>query len=203
MYFCRRICLAKLLLFIEALASLVIAAPSMAEPQLLVELRDAKMACFDCLPIDIRIDSLGWSQPITTNDIGKTFTMPPDVLDDANRYLTSSSAAGIIFYLQSIGPSGASTIPTVSSTSLTYGDLLNNPQVIRLVPTLGPNLSGYTISNITQMLNRLDIIQISGTRYGLSAASTMHIYGTVVPEPSTFLLIVFAHLLLRVRLPRR
>jgi hypothetical protein len=186
------------------LASLVIAGPSLAQQQLLVELRDADMDCADCQPVDMRIVFAGWSQPITTSDIGKTFNMPMDVLDNLSPILTSSEASfGMSFQLFSIGPGGPNLFGRVSSAQLTNGDLLNNPQVIRHAPKLGPNLSGYTISSITQTLNSLVITQQSSTRYLLNAETTVHMYGAPVPEPPTLLLIVFAHCLLRIRLPRR
>src|SRR5688572_15171771 len=89
------------------LATLLIAAPSLAQQQLLVELRDADMGCFDCRPVDMRIDFAGWSQPITTSDVGKTFNMPMDLLDDLSQILTSSEASfGMSIQLLSIGPGG-------------------------------------------------------------------------------------------------
>jgi hypothetical protein len=180
-------------------ASLLIAGPSLAQPQLLVELRNAEMICGNCQPIDMRIDFQAtltpWSQPITTGDVGRTFTMPADLLNDIGPYLTSSSGIGFSMVLRSIGPGGTDRFGNVSSTSFTLGSLTNNPQVIRYVPALGLNLSGYTISSITQTLNSLEVTQQSSSRFRLNAFSTFYIYGAVVPEPSALVLLVLGHCL--------
>jgi hypothetical protein len=128
--------------------------------------------------------------------------MPPDVLDDFAAALTSPALFGLGFQLRSIGPGGPVLSGDVPSSVLTNGSLTNNPQVIRHVPALGPNLVGYEISNITQTLNNLEIIQQSATRYLLTANSTFHVYGVAIPEPSTLVLLAIAHCTLRVRLTK-
>jgi hypothetical protein len=192
------------------LATLAIAAPSMAEPQLLVELRNAELICVDCRPIDMKIviaagtpdGNALWSLPISANDVGTTFVMPPHTLDNFAAVLTHPVFFGLVIALESVGPTGPELSGRVSSSDLTHGNLFNNPQVIRHVPASGPNLTGYAISNITQTLNSLDIVEQSPNRFRLDAVSTLHIYGTAIPEPSTLVLISFAQCALWICLTR-
>ena len=128
--------------------------------------------------------------------------MPPDTLENFAAALTNPLLFGIGIELAEHRTYGTRTLRKCIIGALTNGSLFNNPQVIRHVPAVGPNLIGYEISKITQTLNSLDIIQQSPTRFRLDAVSTLHIYGGAIPEPSTLVLTAFAHCALRVRQPR-
>jgi hypothetical protein len=143
-----------------------------------------------------------WSQVITQSDVGHTFPMPAELLDDFVVLTSANSNLLLHFQLSSIGPGGPSGVGLVPSGVFTEGSLRNNPQVIRHAPVLGPNLTGYTISSITQTLESLTINQIGSNFYQLDAVSTFRIYGAVVPEPPSLVLLVLAHCVLRIRLPR-
>jgi hypothetical protein len=190
------------------LASMLIAGPSFAQP-ILMELRDATLGCFDCMPVDMQITmraevgagGAAWSQVITQSDIGRPFNLPADLLDDFD-VLTSGADVYLDFWLDSIGPGGPTVMGYVPPGIFTNGSLINNPQVIRHAPVRGNGLSGYTISSITQTLNSLAVRQLSASVYNLTSMSTFRIYGAVVPEPSTLALLIIAQCLLGVRFPR-
>jgi hypothetical protein len=186
------------------LASLVIAGPSFAQ-SLLVEMRDAEMFCFDCPRDNITLTLDGsfstgavqpWLQLVTTNDIGATFTMPSDLLDDFAAGLTRDDPGlHLAIELHNAGAGG-----NVNSDAITFGTLLNNPEVFRYAPVLGRNLTGYTISSITHTLNSLVITPIASNRFNLSGNSTVRIYGITIPEPCTlFLVLILAIHPLRLR----
>jgi hypothetical protein len=166
-----------------ALVSFVVAGPSFAQ-SLLVEMRDADMTCSGCPPnLKITLDgsfSTGgvqpWVQPITTNDVGATFTMPSSLLDDFAAGLTSGDTGLGLTMLIGNGGTGR-----VNSNDITFGTTVNNPEVIRYAPGRGRNLTGYTISSITQTLNSLVITQLNPNHYNAGASSTFYIYGTAIP----------------------
>jgi hypothetical protein len=79
----------------------------------------------------------------------------------------------------------------VNSNDLTFGTGgANIPDVIRYAPGRGRNLTGYTITSITQTLNSLSITQLNPNHYNAGASSTFYIYGTAVPEPCTTVLVL-------------
>jgi hypothetical protein len=176
--------------------------------QLLMELRSARVGCIDCLPVQIGFGAItdgasaGWSLPITETDVHQTFTMPADVLSEFG-FLTANVDVALGFGLDGLDGSGETTSTGVVPPGIfTHGSLINNPQVIRFVPVLGRSLSGYTINQITQTINSFVVSGPSNNR-NVDVTSTFRIYGAVVPEPSTLVLLVFAHCLLRVRIARR
>jgi hypothetical protein len=147
----------------------------------LLELRDADMFCFDCPRdnITITLDAprdARWAQPVTTNDIGATFTMPSDLLDDFAGLTSGHTGFSLTTTVH-----GGGVVGYANSDAITYGTMLNNPEVIRHAPVLGRNLTGYTISSITHTLNSLVVTQLNPSHYNVSASSTVHIYGTAIP----------------------
>jgi hypothetical protein len=175
------------------LAAILVAASSFAQ-SLLVETGDAQMFCGNCPPENITIALTGsfstggvtWAQSVTTNDIGATFTMPSNFLDDFAAGLTSGDIGlGLQMKIHNSGAGG-----NINSDAITHGAQLNNPQVFRRAPELGRNLTGYTISSITHALTSLAVTQIASNRYNVSGTSTLHIYGTAIPEPCTLFLVL-------------
>jgi hypothetical protein len=74
--------------------------------------------------------------------------------------------------------------------------------VARFVPVLGPNLSGYHVTGITQTIDSINFIPITASRYRAEASSTIRVYGEVVPESATWILAMVTPASFLVR-PRR
>jgi hypothetical protein len=189
---------------------LVLHGESTAEPILLVELKSSGF-CFDCLPEGMEFTFLvntataggrpraEWNLPVTASDVGKSFDVPADLLDDFNTVLGSSVNIGITTQF-------GQTPRTIHSGNFTHGTTHDVPSVERFVPVLGENLSGYRITNITQTIDELVVTPIPPRRFSLSGEHTIRIFGYAVPEPSATVLFAGGSLIvsasLRIRGPR-
>jgi hypothetical protein len=168
--------------------------------------------CFDCVPEGMGFDfnaftanasglpRAEWHLPVLASDVGQTFDVPVDLLDDFNTVLTSPVTIGIT---TQFGQSSK----TILSGQFTNGTMTDVPSVKRFVPVLGENLSGYRITNIAQTIDELVVTPIPPRDFQIHGEHTIRIFGYVVPEPSAAMLFAGASLivraLLRVRGPRR
>jgi hypothetical protein len=182
--------------------SFTLASASPAEPMLLAEL-ESHGFCYDCFPTNIRFEfaafvvpgggpSVEWSLPVVQSDVGQTFSVPPNLIPTFNSALTNIGEIGArtLFVVNNAIDGG-----TVYTVGLTYGTQMNVPSVTRLAPILGPNFSGYRITDITQTIDELTIEQLSTNLYREQGAHTVRIYGEPIPEPQSFALMLSAVLL--------
>jgi hypothetical protein len=120
-------------------------------------------------------------------DVGQTFSAPAELIPDFNAALTSTGDLTVSAqFTTSAGNMG--DIKISYSSAVTSGSLRESLPVARFVPTLGPNLSGYHITGITQTVDSINFIPITASRYRAEASSTIRVYGEVVPEPATCIL---------------
>jgi hypothetical protein len=178
-----------------------------ADATLLVELKSFG-DCFDCLPADMEFrfgaraadedgePSALWQLPVTTSDVGQTFNVPTNLLNDFNVVLTSSA-------IIAIGTAFGDTPQTILSGQFTHGTTTDVPSVERFVPVLGINLSGYQVTNITQTIDEIIVTPIPPRRFSIHGEHTIQIFGYVVPEPRGIVLLGFAIAVAYIRLRMR
>jgi hypothetical protein len=164
---------------------------SKAEPILLVEIHNVGSSSLTSgepemgFHFDIGIQGSDWGVLATQNDVGKTFFAPSDLLQIYNEHLTSPE-----FLFVSLTCCGATAHSFGAPPALNFGNV-GRPfvTVTRVAPNLGPNLVGYVLTDLTQTIDDITITHVSDMRYNRSDAHTVRIYGEVVPEPATLLLV--------------
>jgi hypothetical protein len=95
---------------------------------------------------------------------------------------TSPSDLLLSFHVHGDHPYGAEVV----LQSLTNDGPFSGTKAIRHAPIIGPNLTGYTISSVTQTFNSLLVEPNGSNRYRLTGNTTIRIYGDVVPEPASW-----------------
>jgi hypothetical protein len=125
----------------------------------------------------------------TTAQVGMTFSATPTEVELFDQWLTYSDA----LFLMHVGSGGGPG-----------GDLIDElwrtdwPPDFRVfttyVPRLGVGLAGYRVTEVTQTIDQLEYYMPPGSLFPASRqAMTVRIYGHVVPEPVSALLL--AHVL--------
>ena len=161
-----------------------------AQGNLLAELR-TQGNCFDCsptqMPYSIGFDIFqaggggGWSLTATAGDVGTIFAAPTESLPGFNNALTH---AGLV--------SGTmqcchGDIGHITSSGLTNGTQQDKVMITRLAPVLGPNFSGYHVTNLTMTIDQLAWEPISSNRFRGATTYTARIYGVQIPPlPADF-----------------
>ena len=143
------------------------------------------------LSITTRVPSTGSSAKISGNYSpaaeGQTFEMPTDELTLMNAHFSQANAIAIIVELSPL--SGArGNVDDIWSGSFAGEPSGSAANVTTFVPRLGPGLSGYHFTRLTQTIDWYHL-EMNGRYLVASVGQTTRIYGDVaVPEPSTLLL---------------
>jgi hypothetical protein len=168
---------------------LLLCRASIAEPILLVEIHNVGSRSLTSgqpemfFQFDVGVIGSHWLVRATQDDVGKTFSAPSDLLRIYNQYLTSPE-----FVFVSLTCCDTTAHSFGSPPTLNFGTTGGFVTVTRVAPNLGPNLSRYVLTDLTQTIDEVTITPVAD-RYNRSGAHTVRIYGEAIPEPATFLLI--------------
>jgi hypothetical protein len=141
-------------------------------------------------PLTNRSYSMG-GELASEAEVGHVFTATPDVFEVFERVLTSPVPSGL----------GFSTIEQFNEFSIPSAvGYVKYPLPFQLswnrhAPVLGPNLSGYDITEITLTVDRFDVITITPSNPPVGSHRgqlTFRVFGEVVPEPATWMLLTVA-----------
>ena len=164
---------------------------SRAEPMLLVEIHNTGLRNLTSgepeMGFSFHIGVVGsqWQLFATQADVGKTFSVPRELLPIYNQHLTGIEPEFVALTCCEDIQHGFVTPPRLNQTFVD-GPISN----MRVAPNLGPNLSGYFLTDVTQTIDAITITHVSDTRDNRSGAHTVRIYGEPIPEPATSLLLI-------------
>jgi hypothetical protein len=140
-----------------ALVSLLFGTPTLGEPMLLATLRMHGGGCCTSAPVGPRLAigfhagglNVAWSFFATPDDVGRTISVPGELLADFDTVLTypGTDNSGAMTYNAEVG--------SIFSSGLTNGTQMDRAMIDRIAPVLGLNFSGYNISNLTATVDEL------------------------------------------------
>jgi hypothetical protein len=162
---------------------------STAAPSLLVEIHNTGLMNLTSgqpemgFSFNVGVQGSQWLFFATQADVGKTFSAPTELLPLYNQRLMSDELAFVYLTCCETNQHGI-VIPPLHNQNIIDGFI----SAVRLAPSLGPNLSGYRITDITQTIDDITITHVADIRYNRSGAHTIRIYGEPVPEPTAFVL---------------
>lgn len=130
-------------------------------------------------------DTAQWSQVLTTADVGHTFAASADVVAD----FAAIALAPQIYLTMNIGPQPSGPIPLMD---------LQPPPPINDIPVgtlFVADVADYVISGINRVVDEVVIEWVPsgvGEHYLIGGAQTVRLYGMLIPEPSSFVLLLVA-----------
>jgi hypothetical protein len=121
----------------------------------------------------------------TAAQVGQTFSAPGSEIPLFDEYLTRPEQ---IFVSDSID---GTSYGFISPPGLDQSGMPIDFKITRHVASFGPNLFGYSIHDVTHTIDEITITQTVGSNYTRTGAHTIRIYGDVIPEPSSWLILLW------------
>jgi hypothetical protein len=125
-------------------------------------------------------------------DIGLTFDMAADQVALMNLHFRHPNAQLLIAEMSPAGNAVGTADDIWSGFLEPEFDFSGNAAIVTThVPRRGVGLTGYNLTRITQTIDEFSLVQ-QGRYYIADLAQTIRIYGDVIPEPSSWMLVTVA-----------
>jgi hypothetical protein len=174
----------------------LVVAEARAEPMLLIEIHDIGSSTnisYVGVPIYIAFKANGGNgNPpnaileglYDSDDVGMTFHATPQNVEAFQAALSMATGEFILITSNHVASGG-------DADELWRTD---RPESLRqFVPRLGVGLSGYDLTAVTQTIDRIEYFP--GLTINSQQQQTIRIYGQVIPEPSSLVLLASCHAL--------